>query len=118
MGSPPPAAPPRALALATLSALIAASHESVAPSLLARWTGNSAWATGLALGVLSADPRRVPEAELVPEMSYDEACELAYFGAKVLHPRTMAPCVAQGIPIWIRNTFNPTHPGTTSTRWI
>jgi aspartokinase/homoserine dehydrogenase 1 len=63
-------------------------------------------------GVLSADPRRVPEAVVLDELSYDEAMELAYFGAKVLHPRTMAPCVAQGIPIWIRNTFNPTHPGT------
>jgi aspartokinase/homoserine dehydrogenase 1 len=63
-------------------------------------------------GVLSADPRRVPEAVVLEEMSYDEAMELAYFGAKVLHPRTMAPAVAQGIPIWIRNTFNPTHPGT------
>jgi len=63
-------------------------------------------------GVLSADPRRVPEAVVLDEMSYDEAMELAYFGAKVLHPRTMAPCVAQAIPIWIRNTFNPTHPGT------
>lgn len=63
-------------------------------------------------GVLSADPRRVPEAVALDELSYDEAMELAYFGAKVLHPRTMAPCVAQGIPIWIRNTLNPTHPGT------
>ncbi len=62
-------------------------------------------------GVLSADPRRVPEAELVPEMSYDEACELAYFGAKVLHPRTMEPAVARSIPIRIRNSFNATHPG-------
>ncbi len=63
-------------------------------------------------GVLSADPRRVPEAVVLDEMSYTEAMELAYFGAKVLHPRTMAPCVAQGIPIWIRNTFNASHPGT------
>ena len=63
-------------------------------------------------GVLSADPRRVPEAVVLDEMSYDEAMELAYFGAKVLHPRTMAPAVAQSIPIWIRNTFNPSHPGT------
>ncbi len=62
-------------------------------------------------GVLSADPRRVPEATLVPEMSYDEACELAYFGAKVLHPRTMEPAVARSIPIRIRNSFNSTHPG-------
>ncbi|UQA55998.1 bifunctional aspartate kinase/homoserine dehydrogenase I [Polyangium aurulentum] len=63
-------------------------------------------------GVLSADPRRVPEAIVLPEMSYAEAVELAYFGAKVLHPRTMAPAVDKGIPIWIRNTFNASHPGT------
>lgn len=62
-------------------------------------------------GVLSADPRRVPEAIAVDAMSYDEACELAYFGAKVLHPRTMEPAVARGIPLRIRNTFNPSHPG-------
>ena len=62
-------------------------------------------------GVLSADPRRVPEAVVVPAMSYDEAIELAYFGAKVLHPRTMEPAVARDIPIWIRNTFNASHPG-------
>ena len=63
-------------------------------------------------GVLSADPRRVPEAVVVDSMSYDEAVELAYFGAKVLHPRTMEPAVSRGIPIWIRNTFRPEHPGT------
>lgn len=62
-------------------------------------------------GVLSADPRRVPEAVAVEAMSYDEACELAYFGAKVLHPRTMEPAVARGIPVRIRNTFNPSHRG-------
>ncbi|MFO0609544.1 MAG: bifunctional aspartate kinase/homoserine dehydrogenase I [Polyangiales bacterium] len=63
-------------------------------------------------GVLSADPRRVPEAVVLDAVSYSEAWELAYFGAKVLHPRTMEPAVARGIPIFIRNTFNPTHPGT------
>jgi aspartokinase/homoserine dehydrogenase 1 len=63
-------------------------------------------------GVLSADPRRVPEAVVLAGMSYAEAIELAYFGAKVLHPRTMEPAIARGIPIWIRNTFNPSHPGT------
>ncbi len=62
-------------------------------------------------GVLSADPRRVPEAVVLDAMSYDEACELAYFGAKVLHPRTMEPAVRSGIPIWIRNTFAPDKPG-------
>jgi aspartokinase/homoserine dehydrogenase 1 len=62
-------------------------------------------------GVLSADPRLVPEAVLVPELSYAEACELAYFGAKVIHPQTMAPAIARAIPIRIRNTFNAAHPG-------
>jgi aspartokinase/homoserine dehydrogenase 1 len=63
-------------------------------------------------GVLSADPRRVPEAILLEEMSYAEAIELAYFGAKVVHPQTMAPAVEKNIPIWIRNTFAPNLRGT------
>ncbi len=63
-------------------------------------------------GVLSADPRRVPEAVLLDEMSYEEAMELAYFGAKVVHPRTMQPAVERGIPIWIKNTFRPQVRGT------
>ena len=63
-------------------------------------------------GVLSADPRRVPEAIVLDHVSYEEAFELAYFGAKVIHPQTMAPATAKGIPVFIRNTFNPTHPGT------
>ncbi len=63
-------------------------------------------------GVLSADPRLVPEAVCLPSMSYAEACELAYFGAKVLHPQTMAPVQARGTPLWIRNTRNPAAPGT------
>jgi aspartokinase/homoserine dehydrogenase 1 len=54
----------------------------------------------------------VPEAKIIDEMSYSEAMELAYFGAQVIHPQTMAPAVGRGIPIWIRNTFNPSHPGT------
>ena len=63
-------------------------------------------------GVLSADPRHVPEAVLLGEMSYSEACELAYFGAQVIHPQTMAPAIARNIPIVIRNTFAPERPGT------
>ena len=63
-------------------------------------------------GVMSGDPRQVPEAKIIDEMSYSEAMELAYFGAKVIHPQTMAPAVGRGIPLFIRNTFNPTHPGT------
>ena len=63
-------------------------------------------------GVMSGDPRRVPEATVIDEISYSEAMELAYFGAKVIHPQTMAPAVAHAIPIQIRGTFNPSHPGT------
>ena len=63
-------------------------------------------------GVLSADPRLVPDAKVIDSLSYNEAMELAYFGAKVIHPQTMAPAVLKGIPIWIRNTFAPEKPGT------
>ncbi len=63
-------------------------------------------------GVLSADPRRVPDATIIDSLSYNEAMELAYFGAKVIHPQTMAPAVGSGIPIWIRNTFAPEKVGT------
>ncbi len=62
-------------------------------------------------GVLSADPRRVPDAQVIDALSYNEAMELAYFGAKVIHPQTMAPAVGREIPIWIRNTFAPQNPG-------
>ena len=63
-------------------------------------------------GVLSADPRLVPEAVSLPAMSYREACELAYFGAKVIHPQTMTPAIARGLPIVMRNTFRPEFAGT------
>jgi bifunctional aspartokinase / homoserine dehydrogenase 1 len=63
-------------------------------------------------GVLSADPRLVPDAVCLASMSYAEACELAYFGAKVLHPQTMAPAMQAGLPILIRNSRNPSAPGT------
>jgi len=66
-------------------------------------------------GVLSADPRRVPDAKVIDSLSYNEAMELAYFGAKVIHPQTMAPAVSREIPIWIRNTFAPHKPGTVIT---
>jgi len=62
-------------------------------------------------GVLSGDPRRIPEAQIISSLTYNEAMELAYFGAKVIHPQTMGPAVANNIPILIRNTFAPGHPG-------
>ncbi len=67
-------------------------------------------------GVLSADPRQVPDARVVPGVSYDEAQELAHFGAKVLHPRTIRPAVSLGIPVRILSTFLPDEPGTLVTR--
>src|SRR5450631_277049 len=63
-------------------------------------------------GVLSADPRLVPNAQVIDQLSYNEAMELAYFGAKVIHPQTMEPAVARDIPIFIRNTFAPQKRGT------
>jgi bifunctional aspartokinase / homoserine dehydrogenase 1 len=63
-------------------------------------------------GVLTADPRLVPDARTIPEISYREAAELAYFGAKVLHPKTLRTVMPAGIPVWIRNSFAPERPGT------
>jgi aspartokinase/homoserine dehydrogenase 1 len=63
-------------------------------------------------GVMSGDPRVVREAAVIPELSYNEAMELAYFGAKVIHPGTMAPLVERGIPLFIRNSFRPGSAGT------
>ena len=62
-------------------------------------------------GVMSADPNRVPEARVIDQMTYSEAMELAYFGAKVIHPQTLGPVIAKDIPVWIRNSHNPSHPG-------
>ena len=63
-------------------------------------------------GVLSADPRDVPEAFPLARLSYTEAAEMAYFGARILHPRTMRPVQALGIPLLIKNSLNPKAPGT------
>ena len=63
-------------------------------------------------GVMSANPSEVPAARTMPEISYSEASELAYYGAKVLHYKTILPAFRQRIPVRILNSFNPTHPGT------
>lgn len=63
-------------------------------------------------GVMTADPRLVNNARSIPELSFREVSELAYYGARVLHPKTMRPCVENDIPLRIKNTFNPTHAGT------
>lgn len=63
-------------------------------------------------GVLSCDPKLVPHARTIPEISYLEAADLAYFGAKVLHPKTLHPVMQSDIPVWIRNSFLPERIGT------
>jgi aspartokinase/homoserine dehydrogenase 1 len=63
-------------------------------------------------GILTADPRLVREARTLEQVSYREAAEMSYFGAKVLHPKTIGPAVTARIPIRIKNTFEPDHPGT------
>ena len=63
-------------------------------------------------GILTADPSLVPEARTLSELSYTEAAELAYYGADVLHPKTIRPLIESGVPLRILNSFNPMHPGT------
>jgi aspartokinase/homoserine dehydrogenase 1 len=113
--------------IAVVTGFIASSREGLPATLGRNGSDYSASIFGALLdaqaveiwtdvdGVMSGDPRRVPEAKVIDAMSYNEAMELAYFGAKVIHPQTMAPAVAQSIPLRIRNTFNPDHPGTTIT---
>ncbi len=62
-------------------------------------------------GIYSADPRLVPAAAVLPEVSYEEAMELSFFGAKVLHPKTIQPARQKSIPVRVRNSFSPDHPG-------
>jgi aspartate kinase len=63
-------------------------------------------------GVLTTDPNLCPDARRVPRMSFDEAADLAYFGAKVLHPATLVPAMRSNIPVWVLNSRNPDCPGT------
>ena len=67
-------------------------------------------------GMMSADPRLVRDTITIPTMSYEEAMELSYFGAKVIYPPTIQPALARNIPIVIKNSFDPDHPGTTISR--
>jgi aspartate kinase len=64
-------------------------------------------------GIMTADPRLVPKAKVVPELAFEEAGELAYFGAKVLHPKTILPAIRKKIPVKVLNTFRPNDAGTT-----
>lgn len=103
---------------------VAATHDGVATTLKRNGSDLSASIFAALLGagsvtiwtdvdgVFSADPRRVKDAQIIPELSYQEAAELAYFGAKVIHPNTMAPAIANGITVWIKNSFSPEVRGT------
>jgi aspartate kinase len=63
-------------------------------------------------GILTTDPKIVPEAKLIPTLSYAEAMDLAYFGAKVIHSKMIEPAMTSKIPVWVKNTFNPSCKGT------
>ncbi len=107
-----------------ITGYIAATHDGIATTLKRNGSDLSASIFGALLGadsvtiwtdvdgVFSADPRRVSDALVIPELSYEEAAELAYFGAKVIHPNTMSPAIANGITVWIKNSFKPEAPGT------
>ena len=77
---------------------------AVKASALEIWTDVS--------GMMTADPRIVHNAKEIPQISYQEAMELSHFGAKVIYPPTIQPVMHQNIPVWIKNTFEPNHPGT------
>jgi bifunctional aspartokinase / homoserine dehydrogenase 1 len=107
-----------------VTGFIGATEEGVLTTLGRGGSDYSATILGAALGsdeiiiwtdvngVLTADPRLVPDARTIPEISYREAAELAYFGAKVLHPKTLRAVMPAGIPVWIRNSFAPEQLGT------
>jgi len=63
-------------------------------------------------GIMTADPRLIPTARSLPSVTFQEAAELSVFGAKVLHPKTIEPAMKKNIPVLVKNTFEPTHPGT------
>jgi aspartate kinase len=63
-------------------------------------------------GIMTSDPRLIPGARVLPSVSYLEVMELSYFGAKVMHPRSIEPAMKKGILVRVKNTFNPSHPGT------
>jgi aspartokinase/homoserine dehydrogenase 1 len=83
------------------AALVAAALDA---ELLEIWTDVS--------GMMTADPRLVPTARVIPFISYEEAMELSHFGAKVIYPPTIQPVMKKGIAVWIKNTFSPDHQGT------
>ena len=111
-------------AVPVVTGFIAATPEGITTTLGRGGSDYSAAILGAALhaedvwiwtdvdGVMTADPRMVPEAHTIEKLSFREIAELAYFGAKVVHPKTMRPVIEAGISIRVCNTFNPDHAGT------
>ena len=114
--------------ISVVTGFIASTPEGVTTTLGRNGSDYTASLVGAALGaeaieiwtdvdgVLSADPRLVADAFVVPELSYNEAVELSYFGARVIHPYTMLPAIEREIPLWIKNTLNEEAPGTRITK--
>ncbi|MBI2099223.1 aspartate kinase [Candidatus Uhrbacteria bacterium] len=114
----------RANIIPVVTGFIARSHDGATTTLGRGGSDYTAAILGAALGaeeiqiwtdvdgILSADPKIVPNAKILSEVSYAEAIEMSYFGAKVIHPKTMLPAFGAGIPIIIKNTFRPNSSGT------
>ena len=107
-----------------ISGYIAATQDGVVTTLGRGGSDYTATLVGAALavdevwiwtdvdGIMTADPRIIPSAKLLPELSYQEAAEMAIFGAKAMHPRALEPIMKENIPARIRNIFNSENPGT------
>jgi len=107
-----------------MAGFIGRTHDGIVATLGRNGSDYSAAVIGAALdckevaiytdvdGVLTADPRIVPNARLLPYLSYAEAAQLSWFGAKVLHPRTLVPLADRDVPVRVRNTFRPQTDGT------
>jgi aspartate kinase len=107
-----------------VSGYIAATQDGVVTTLGRGGSDYTATLIGAALsvdevwiwtdvdGIMTADPKLIPSAKLLPELSYQEAAEMAIFGAKAMHPRALEPIMRENIPARIRNVFNPKNPGT------
>ena len=114
----------RAAGIPVITGFVASSADGVTTTLGRNGSDYTASLVGAAVsasaveiwtdvdGVMSADPRCVPQSFVIPEISLQEAMELSYFGAEVIHPYTMLPAVERDIPLWIKNTLNPSARGT------
>jgi aspartate kinase len=115
---------PRPGRLAVLQGFIGSTPEGATTTLGRGGSDYTATIIGAALkadeveiwtdvnGIMTSDPRIVKNARTISQISYKEAAELAYFGAKVIHPATIQPAINLGIPVWVKNTFRPEEEGT------